>query len=144
MTGTSRRAAAETWMRRALAVAAGSDPAAADVPVGAVVTRPKVMDCVFDGMERCVVHSNTFGQNDLAMAAGLALIPLAMAAGESGSEIQTPMAIVILCGLLTSTALNMFVVPALYLRFGSKAPADGRNQKAESRKQKWEAGHEAN
>jgi ornithine--oxo-acid transaminase len=42
------------------------------VPVGAVVTRPRIMDCVFDGMERCVVHSNTFGQNDLAMAAALA------------------------------------------------------------------------
>lgn len=42
------------------------------VPVGAIITRPKIMDCVFDGMERCVVHSNTFGQNDLAMAAALA------------------------------------------------------------------------
>ena len=42
------------------------------VPVGAVITRPKVMDCVFNGMERCVVHSNTFGQNDLAMAAAIA------------------------------------------------------------------------
>ena len=57
-----------------------------------------------------------------AMAAGLALIPLAMAAGESGSEIQTPMAIVILCGLTTSTLLNMFVVPTLYLRYG-RTPA---------------------
>jgi ornithine--oxo-acid transaminase len=42
------------------------------VPVGAVITRPKIMDCVFSSMERCVVHSNTFGQNDLAMAAALA------------------------------------------------------------------------
>jgi CzcA family heavy metal efflux pump len=57
-----------------------------------------------------------------AMAAGLALIPLAMAAGESGSEIQTPMAIVILCGLTTSTLLNMFVVPTLYLRYGRALP----------------------
>ncbi len=56
-----------------------------------------------------------------ALSAGLALIPLALAIGKPGSEIQTPMAIVILCGLLTSTALNMFVVPALYLRFGSRA-----------------------
>jgi Cu/Ag efflux pump CusA len=53
-----------------------------------------------------------------AMAAGLALIPLALGSGQSGSEIQTPMAIVILCGLTTSTLLNMFVVPTLYLRFG--------------------------
>ena len=56
-----------------------------------------------------------------AMAAGLALVPLAMAAGEPGSEIETPMAIVILCGLTTSTLLNMFVVPALYLRHGGFA-----------------------
>jgi Cu/Ag efflux pump CusA len=55
-----------------------------------------------------------------AMAAGLALVPLALAAGESGSEIQTPMAIVILCGLTTSTLLNMFVVPTLYLRYGQR------------------------
>jgi Cu/Ag efflux pump CusA len=52
-----------------------------------------------------------------AMAAGLALIPLALGGGKTGSEIQTPMAIVILCGLTTSTALNMFVVPTLYLRY---------------------------
>ncbi|MBM4051052.1 MAG: hypothetical protein FJ279_38635, partial [Planctomycetes bacterium] len=51
-----------------------------------------------------------------------ALIPLAFGGGKTGNEIQTPMAIVILCGLLSSTALNMIVVPALYLRFG-----EGRN-----------------
>ena len=42
------------------------------VPVGAVITKPKIMDSVFNSMERCVVHSNTFGQNDMAMAAALA------------------------------------------------------------------------
>jgi ornithine--oxo-acid transaminase len=42
------------------------------VPVGAIVTRPDIMKSVFDSMEHCVVHSNTFGQNDLAMAAALA------------------------------------------------------------------------
>ncbi len=56
-----------------------------------------------------------------ALAAGLALVPLALEAGEPGSEIQAPMAIVILCGLLSSTALNMLVVPALYFRFGAFA-----------------------
>ncbi|HZJ32112.1 MAG TPA: efflux RND transporter permease subunit [Vicinamibacterales bacterium] len=56
-----------------------------------------------------------------AMAAGLALIPLALGGGQSGSEIQTPMAIVILCGLVTSTFLNMAVVPTLYLRYGRSA-----------------------
>jgi ornithine--oxo-acid transaminase len=44
------------------------------VPVGGVITTPKIMDAVFDSMERCVVHSNTFGQNDMAMAAALATL----------------------------------------------------------------------
>lgn len=44
------------------------------VPVGAVIATPRVMDSVFDSMEHCVVHSNTFGQNDLAMAAALATL----------------------------------------------------------------------
>ena len=56
-----------------------------------------------------------------AMAAGLALIPLAFGGGKAGSEIQTPMAIVILCGLMTSTLLNMVVVPTMYLRYGQPA-----------------------
>jgi Cu/Ag efflux pump CusA len=54
-----------------------------------------------------------------AMAAGLALVPLALGGGKTGSEIQTPMATVILCGLTTSTLLSMFVVPTLYLRYAS-------------------------
>jgi Cu/Ag efflux pump CusA len=58
-----------------------------------------------------------------AMAAGLALIPLALGGGKSGSEIQTPMAIVILCGLMTSTLLNMVVVPTMYLKYGRPAGA---------------------
>jgi len=56
-----------------------------------------------------------------ALAAGLALVPIALAAGEPGTEIQAPMAVVILCGLVSSTALNMVVVPAMYLRFGIRA-----------------------
>jgi CzcA family heavy metal efflux pump len=54
-----------------------------------------------------------------ALAAGLALVPLALSGGQPGSEIQAPMAVVILCGLISSTVLNMVVVPSLYLRFGA-------------------------
>ena len=53
-----------------------------------------------------------------ALAAGLALIPLALGGEKPGNEIQTPMAIVILFGLMTSMVLNMVIVPALYLRLG--------------------------
>lgn len=72
------------------------------------------MDAVKQGaMERLIPILMT------ALAAGLALIPLAMSGGEPGSEIQAPMAIVILFGLLSSTVLNMIVLPSLYLKFGS-------------------------
>jgi Cu/Ag efflux pump CusA len=60
-----------------------------------------------------------------ALAAGLALIPLALGGGKPGNEIQTPMAIVILFGLLSSMLLNMIVVPALYLRYGRPVVAVG-------------------
>ncbi|MEZ4398819.1 MAG: efflux RND transporter permease subunit [Kofleriaceae bacterium] len=49
-----------------------------------------------------------------ALSAGLALVPLVLAGGEPGNELQAPMGVVILGGLLSSTALNMLVVPALY------------------------------
>lgn len=49
-----------------------------------------------------------------ALTAGLALIPLAMASDLPGNEIQSPMAKVILGGLLTSTLLNIFIVPVVY------------------------------
>jgi Cu/Ag efflux pump CusA len=54
-----------------------------------------------------------------ALGTALGLVPLALAGGQPGSEIQTPMAIVILAGLTSSTALNMVVLPALIVRFGS-------------------------
>ncbi|MGV3771670.1 MAG: efflux RND transporter permease subunit [Verrucomicrobiales bacterium] len=56
-----------------------------------------------------------------ALATALALIPLALGGDKPGNEIQTPMAIVILFGLLTSMLMNMILVPALYLRFGAPA-----------------------
>ncbi len=52
-----------------------------------------------------------------SLAAGLALVPLVIAGSIPGHEIEYPMAVVILGGLVTSTVLNLFVVPSLYLRF---------------------------
>jgi len=54
-----------------------------------------------------------------ALAAGLALVPLVISGNIPGQEIEHPMALVILGGLVTSTVLNLFIVPSLYLRFGS-------------------------
>jgi Cu/Ag efflux pump CusA len=65
-----------------------------------------------------------------ALAAVLGLVPLAMAVGQPGSELLAPLAIVVLGGLVTSTFLNLVVVPAGYsLIFGGKrrtarAPAE--------------------
>jgi len=59
-----------------------------------------------------------------AVTAALGLLPLALALGKPGSEIQAPMALVILTGLVSSTILNMVVVPVLLARWGgvTKAP----------------------
>jgi Cu/Ag efflux pump CusA len=55
-----------------------------------------------------------------ASATGLALVPLVLAGPISGHEIEYPMAVVILGGLVTSTLLNLFVMPSLYLRFAPR------------------------
>jgi len=52
------------------------------------------------------------------LACGLAIVPLVIAGNIPGNEIEHPLAIVVLGGLVTSTLLNLFVVPSLYLRFG--------------------------
>ena len=52
-----------------------------------------------------------------ASATGLALVPLVIAGPIPGNEIEHPLAVVILGGLVTSTLLNLFVLPSLYLRF---------------------------
>jgi Cu/Ag efflux pump CusA len=64
-----------------------------------------------------------------ALTAGLALVPLVIGGDIPGHEIEHPMAIVILGGLITSTLVNLFIVPSLYLVFGrrnllSQATAD--------------------
>ncbi len=59
-----------------------------------------------------------------ALATGLALLPLAVTGNKPGQEIEYPLAVVILGGLVTSTLLNLFLLPPLYLRFGKgKSPS---------------------
>jgi Cu/Ag efflux pump CusA len=53
-----------------------------------------------------------------ALVTGLGLLPLALGSGAPGREIEGPMALIILGGLATSTALNLLVLPALALRYG--------------------------
>jgi len=53
-----------------------------------------------------------------AIVTALGLLPLALGSGQPGNEIEGPMAIVILGGLVTSTALNLLVLPTLALRYG--------------------------
>ena len=52
------------------------------------------------------------------LTTGLALLPLALVADKPGSEIQSPMSIVILGGLLATTILNLIVAPVLFLKGG--------------------------
>jgi len=60
-----------------------------------------------------------------AVVTALGLLPLALGSGQAGREIEGPMAIVILGGLVTSTALNLLVLPTLALRWGTfERPAD--------------------
>jgi CzcA family heavy metal efflux pump len=61
-----------------------------------------------------------------AFATGLALLPLVISGDKPGQEIEHPMAVVIVGGLVTSTLLNLFVVPALYLRFAGHGHDLGR------------------
>jgi CzcA family heavy metal efflux pump len=64
-----------------------------------------------------------------SLATGLALVPLVVLGSRPGHEIEHPLAVVILGGLLTSTLLNLFVTPVLYLRYG-QPPADRRTRRS--------------
>jgi CzcA family heavy metal efflux pump len=57
-----------------------------------------------------------------ALVTGLALVPIVLGGDRSGHEIEHPMAVVILGGLVTSTVLNVFLLPAIYLRYGRSVP----------------------
>jgi Cu/Ag efflux pump CusA len=60
-----------------------------------------------------------------ALATGLALVPIALSGTRAGHEIEHPMAVVILGGLVTSTVLNLFLLPPLYLRYARPAKTEG-------------------
>jgi Cu(I)/Ag(I) efflux system membrane protein CusA/SilA len=82
-------------------------------------------DLVAEGYSKMesVMHGSLDRLNPILMTAlssGLALIPLALGGDLPGNEIQSPMAKVILGGLLTSTLLNGFIIPVMYLMTGRK------------------------
>jgi CzcA family heavy metal efflux pump len=60
-----------------------------------------------------------------ALTTGLALVPFVIAGNIAGHEIAHPMAIVVLGGLVTATLLNLFAIPALYLRFAESSLEPG-------------------
>ncbi len=55
-----------------------------------------------------------------ALATGLALLPIVIGGNKPGHEIEHPLAVLIHGGLVTSTLLNLFLMPALYLRCGAR------------------------
>ncbi len=61
-----------------------------------------------------------------ALVTALGLLPIAVSWGQPGSEIEGPMALVILGGLVTSTALNLLGLPVLYRHFGVRDVATSR------------------
>ena len=63
-----------------------------------------------------------------ALATGLALVPIVIGGSRAGYEIEHPLAVVILGGLATSTLLNLFIVPALYLKYGRSAAMEIEDQ----------------
>jgi ornithine--oxo-acid transaminase len=71
---TGRFLAVEHWNVEPDMVLIAKSLSGGHVPVGAVLTRKRVFEKVFDRMERAVVHGSTFGKNDLAMAAGIATL----------------------------------------------------------------------
>jgi HME family heavy-metal exporter len=74
-----------------------------------------------------------------ALTAGIALVPLVLAAGEPGKEILYPVATVILGGVISSTMLDFFVHPALFWLFGLRSA----EQVVRSSKQRIELNEES-
>ncbi len=60
-----------------------------------------------------------------ALVTALALIPIVVGGSRAGQEVEHPMAVVIVGGLFTSTVLNLFLLPAIFLRYGQSRPSPG-------------------
>lgn len=82
-----------------------------------LVSRYQVLQQEGKNLRETIIEGSLDRLNPILMTAlttGLALIPLALAGGEAGNEIQSPMAVVILGGLISSTFLNLAVIPAIF------------------------------
>lgn len=82
-----------------------------------LVSRYQVLQNEGHNLKDTIIEGSLDRLNPILMTAlttGLALIPLALAGNEAGNEIQSPMAVVILGGLISSTFLNLMVIPAIY------------------------------
>lgn len=82
-----------------------------------LVSRYRVLQAEGRNMAETIIEGSLDRLNPILMTAlttGLALIPLALAGAEAGNEIQSPMAVVILGGLMSSTFLNLAVIPAIF------------------------------
>ncbi|MCU4156125.1 efflux RND transporter permease subunit [Carboxylicivirga sp. A043] len=82
-----------------------------------LVSRYNALQDEGEPLYKAIIHGSMDRLNPIlmtALTAALALIPLAFAGDQPGNEIQSPMAVVILGGLFSSTLLNVFIVPAVY------------------------------
>jgi CzcA family heavy metal efflux pump len=82
-----------------------------------LISRYQHMQQAGEELHETVMHGSIDRLNPIlmtALTAALALIPLVFQGGKSGNEIQSPMAVVVLGGLLTSTLLNIYIVPIVY------------------------------
>lgn len=82
-----------------------------------LVSHYQVLQKQGHSLEDTIIRGSLDRLNPILMTAlttGLALIPLALAAEQAGNEIQSPMAVVILGGLISSTFLNLLLIPAVY------------------------------
>ena len=91
-----------------------------------LISRYQSLSSQVESLKERIVHGSADRLNPIlmtALTAALALIPLALAGEKPGNEIQSPMAIVILGGLLSSTLLNIYLVPIIYYLFQKKQEA---------------------